>query len=159
MVTYNLGHVVGAAGKGISNITKTGTSGLVDTYTITYTDATTSTFTVTNGSSGADIVTDWESTLSDTKVPSEKLVKNTLDNKASNSHTHGNITRDGKIGSASGKLIMTGTGGVLQASDAVLPSIVTEWETTLSNNKVPSEKLVKEYIDTLIGDLNEYITR
>ena len=159
MVTYNLGHVVGAAGKGITNISKTGTSGLVDTYTITYTDNTTSTFTVTNGASGADIVTEWESTLSDVKVPSEKLVKNTLDNKASGIHTHGNLSSDGKIGSASGKLIMTGTGGVLQASDALLPTIVTTWETTLSNSKVPSEKLVKEYIDGLIGDLNEYITR
>lgn len=40
----------GADGVGIASITKTGTSGLVDTYTITYTDGTTSTFTVTNGS-------------------------------------------------------------------------------------------------------------
>lgn len=42
----------GDAGKGISSISKTGTSGLVDTYTITYTDGTTSTFTVTNGAKG-----------------------------------------------------------------------------------------------------------
>ena len=44
----------GADGVGITSITKTGTSGLVDTYTITYTNGTTSTFTVTNGS-GADL--------------------------------------------------------------------------------------------------------
>ena len=37
--------------KGISSISKTGTSGNVDTYTITYSDGTTSSFTVTNGSS------------------------------------------------------------------------------------------------------------
>lgn len=43
-----------SAGKGIVSVEKTGTSGLVDTYTITYTDATTSTFTVTNGNDGAD---------------------------------------------------------------------------------------------------------
>ena len=42
----------GDAGKGITSITKTGTVGLVDTYTITYTDSTTSTFTVTNGAKG-----------------------------------------------------------------------------------------------------------
>lgn len=36
--------------KGIYSITKTGTSGYVDTYTITYTDGTTSTFDITNGS-------------------------------------------------------------------------------------------------------------
>lgn len=39
-------------GKGISSISKTSTSGLVDTYTITLTDGTTSTFTVTNGAKG-----------------------------------------------------------------------------------------------------------
>lgn len=39
----------GQTGNGISTIAKTGTSGLVDTYTITMTDGTTSTFTVTNG--------------------------------------------------------------------------------------------------------------
>lgn len=44
----------GADGVGIDSITKTGTSGLVDTYTITYTDSTTSTFTVTNGKDGQD---------------------------------------------------------------------------------------------------------
>ena len=42
----------GATGNGIASITKTGTSGLVDTYTITYTNGTTSTFTVTNGQNG-----------------------------------------------------------------------------------------------------------
>lgn len=44
----------GADGKGITSIAKTATSGLVDTYTITYTDGTTSTFTVTNGEDGAN---------------------------------------------------------------------------------------------------------
>ena len=38
--------------KGISSIAKTGTSGKVDTYTVTYTDGTTFTYTVTNGADG-----------------------------------------------------------------------------------------------------------
>lgn len=42
---------VGADGSGIESIEKTGTSGIVDTYTITMTDGSKSTFTVTNGSS------------------------------------------------------------------------------------------------------------
>ena len=42
----------GEDGRGIVSITKTGTLGLVDTYTILYTDETTSTFTVTNGKDG-----------------------------------------------------------------------------------------------------------
>ena len=165
MVSYNLGNVKGPAGKGIQSITKTGTVGLVDTYTITYSDGTTSSFTVTNGSSGADIVTTWETTLSNDKVPSEKLTKDTLDTKASNSHTHGNLSNDGKIGSTSGKIIITGTGGLLGASDlktinnnSLLGSgnidiqgssvdIDTSFPSTLSDTHVPSTKLVKNSLD------------
>lgn len=41
-------------GRGISSISKTGSAGLVDTYTITYTDGSSpDTFTVTNGAVGA----------------------------------------------------------------------------------------------------------
>ena len=89
MTQYDLGKVVGEdgqqgakgdTGNGISSISKTGTSGLVDTYTITFTNGTTTTFTVTNGSNATvDIVTSWEQTLSNSKVPSEKLVKDTID--------------------------------------------------------------------------------
>lgn len=48
--------LAGAAGggKSIVNITKTSSHGLIDTYTILYTDRTTSTFTVTNGKDGED---------------------------------------------------------------------------------------------------------
>ena len=42
----------GETGNGIDSIEKTSTSGLVDTYTITYTDETTTTFDVTNGADG-----------------------------------------------------------------------------------------------------------
>lgn len=44
----------GDDGIGISDISKTSTSGKVDTYTITLTDGTTKTFTVTNGKDGAN---------------------------------------------------------------------------------------------------------
>lgn len=46
--------IQGPAGVGIASIEKTGTSGLVDTYTITYTDGDEDTFTVTNGADGED---------------------------------------------------------------------------------------------------------
>lgn len=45
---------IGPTGNGISNITKTSSSGLIDTYTITYTNSNTDTFTVTNGKDGID---------------------------------------------------------------------------------------------------------
>lgn len=44
----------GVTGNGIASITKTGTVGLVDTYTVTMTSGATSTFTVTNGVDGID---------------------------------------------------------------------------------------------------------
>ena len=46
-----IGNVRGKDGRGIVSIKKTGTTGSVDTYTITYTDDTTSTFTVNNSDS------------------------------------------------------------------------------------------------------------
>lgn len=48
------GNGSGADGIGIESIEMTETSGLVDIYTIYYTDGTTSTFTVTNGKDGED---------------------------------------------------------------------------------------------------------
>jgi len=44
----------GINGRGITSVVKTNSDGLVDTYTITYSDMTTSNFTVTNGKDGAD---------------------------------------------------------------------------------------------------------
>lgn len=44
----------GATGNGIATITKTGSSGLVDTYTITFTNGQSAVFTVTNGEDGTD---------------------------------------------------------------------------------------------------------
>lgn len=51
----------GATGDGIKSITKTSTSGLVDTYTITFTGGSTTTFTVTNGQNGSDATVEWGS--------------------------------------------------------------------------------------------------
>lgn len=43
-----IGNIKGKDGRGVASIKKTGTTGSVDTYTITYTDSTTSTFTINN---------------------------------------------------------------------------------------------------------------
>ena len=53
------GGTPGPAGVGIQKIELTDTEGLVDTYTITYTDGSTTTFTVTNGADGQDGATDY----------------------------------------------------------------------------------------------------
>lgn len=46
-----IGNIKGKNGRGIVSIRKTGTTGSIDTYTITYTDDTTSTFTINNSDS------------------------------------------------------------------------------------------------------------
>ena len=56
----------GQEGQSIKEITKTGTNGFVDTYTITLTDGTTSTFTVTNGKEISNISKTETSGLVDT---------------------------------------------------------------------------------------------
>lgn len=48
MAKIIIGNVKGKDGRGISKIIKTASTGAVDTYTITYTDNTTSTFTINN---------------------------------------------------------------------------------------------------------------
>ena len=89
MTLYDLGEVVGAAGakgdtgNGIQSITKTGTSGKVDTYTITFTDGTSTTFQVTNGSDASVTV---DSSLSSTSVNpvQNKVINSALNDKVSN---------------------------------------------------------------------------
>lgn len=56
----------GTDGRAINSVTKTGTSGLADTYTIAFSDDTTSTFTVSNGASIKSIAKTGTSGLVDT---------------------------------------------------------------------------------------------
>lgn len=56
-IHFNFGIPQGIDGKdgvGIQSITKTGTQGLIDTYTITFTDSTTTEYNITNGKIGKD---------------------------------------------------------------------------------------------------------
>ena len=105
MVEYDLGLVVGSdgakgdkgdkgdkgakgdAGRGITSILKTGSSGKVDTYTITYSDGSTSTFTVTNGSD-ASVTVDNSLSSTSTNPVQNKVIKGALDGKANSSHNH-----------------------------------------------------------------------
>lgn len=51
---------------------------------------------------------------------------------APTSHTHGSVSNDGKIGTASGKIITTGTNGVLQASDTITKSQISDFPTSMT---------------------------
>ena len=76
-----------------------------------------------------NLVTAWGSTPSDTKYPSEKLVKTALDGKAASSHTHGNIQNDGKIGTTADYAVVTTTGGAVTATSLATSSPSTSGNT------------------------------
>lgn len=63
----------GATGNGIASIAKTGTSGLVDTYTITFTDGTTTTFNVTNGTAAIDDTLSIAGRAADAKATGDEI--------------------------------------------------------------------------------------
>jgi len=48
-------------------------------------------------------------------------------------HTHGNLGNDGKVGSASGKIITTGTDGAIQASDSITKSLISDFSHSHGN--------------------------
>ena len=218
---FDLGQVVGsdgATGNGVASVTLISTSGKVKTYRMTFTDGTYVDYQVTDGSDASvTIVTSWNSTTSNSKVPSEKLTKDSLDSKANvsslstvatsgsyndlsnkptipssssdlsdgsslvkTSSTTGLLKNDGTIdtnsyltsSSASSTyqpLLVSGTNIKTVNNNSLLGSgnitiesgsnvdIVTSWEQTLSDAKVPSEKLVKNYVDGLIGSAITYI--
>ena len=75
-------------------------------------------------------------TADTSSYPTVKAVKSFvstgLSGKADSSHSHGSITDEGKIGTASGKIITTGTGGVLQASDSITKSKISDFPSTMT---------------------------
>lgn len=137
------------------------------------------------GGLSVDIVTSWEQTLSDEKVPSEKLVKNTIDTKANSSdiptktselqNDSGFLTEHQSLSNYiqkssttgliknDGSIMTSGTGSTNYSagnhthSGYVSATKVTSWSSTVSDNNVPSEKLVKNYIDSQIGTAIQYI--
>lgn len=54
MAFTSLGNIKGQKGDSITSVTKTATNGLVDTYTITFDNGSSTTFDVTNGLDGKD---------------------------------------------------------------------------------------------------------
>jgi len=132
----------------------------------------------------ADIVTAWSSTTSDTKVASEKLVKDTLDTKAdltgnntfagnnsfTGTQTMTNTVADASTATAlsvaatntagSHSLVVSTDGVKVDGSDVLTQaSIVTSaagWSATTSDTKVASEKLVKDSLDAKVDNAGNF---
>jgi len=90
----------------------------------------------------SSIATSFGSTPSDSKVASEKLVKNSLDAKQATLVSGTNIKT---VNNNS----LLGSGNITIESGSNV-DIVTNWEQTLSDAKVPSEKLTKDSLDTKV---------
>ena len=74
---------------------------------------------------------------------------------ASDTHIHGNVTRDGKIGSTNGKIIITGVGGVLEAADKSALGFVTEPTLVATSGAISiTVEENKEYEYTGVTSLN-----
>ena len=129
MTTYNLGHVVGEKGeKGDQG--ERGPQGPKGDKG--------------DPGEGVTIVTSWSSTLSDSKIPSEKLAKNTLDTKQATLVSGSNIkTINNTSILGSGNIDIQGTG----------VDIDTSFPSTPSDTHVPSTKLVKNSLPTKLSDL------
>ena len=129
----------GADGKGIASIDLTSSSGLVDTYTVTFTDGTTFTYTVTNGADGKD----GTSVRTGNGVPNNALGEDgdsyiNLDNWDYYVKEEGAWVRKGNIQGGTGATGETGENGL-------------DGKSLLTGSGVPLSDLGKEgdsYIDT-----------
>lgn len=144
----------------IGNITTSGAIGSTANLPV----ITTSSGILTTGSFGASANTFCQgndSRLSNARTPT--------------SHTHGNLQNNGQVGStaqANKNVVTDNNGKITTENKPTIPSktsqltndsgfltshqnIVTSWENTPSDEKVPSEKLTKDYFDLVIsGELD-----
>ncbi|WP_406533422.1 hypothetical protein [Methanobrevibacter sp.] len=115
------GHVSAATAVAKSDITGLG----IPASDTTYEEATTSDAGLMSASdktkldgidTGANKTTvDSSLSSSSTNPVQNKVINTALSNKAASSHSHGDITSDGKLGSTSGKPLITGTNGKISA--------------------------------------------
>lgn len=108
--------------------------------------------TIKSGSSYA-----WEK-VDDFDLQTLSIAWNSITDKPSSftpaSHTHGSLTDDGKIGTASGKIITTGTGGALQASASITKSMISDFSHTHDYTTISD---VDSEINQALDDLAEAI--
>lgn len=120
--------IQGETGNGIATIQKTSTSGLIDTYTITFTDGTMTTFSITNGKDGED-----------GEVSQEQL-----------DETNSHLDNLSKISNLFGKITATGTNITLNnTSDTMLKIGLNANDLTQGDNPSPD---YPQEIHTVTGD-------
>lgn len=96
-------------------------------------------------------VTSLSASSTDTQYPSAKAVYDEIQNNAGG----GGCVEDYYFDTTTKEIIIDYVCGATSTSSQ--GEVVSSWGQTLSDEKVPSEKLVKEYVDDLIGDAITYI--
>ena len=147
----------GTDGRGIVNIQRTGTdpsNPLVDIYTITYTDGTTSTFKVTNGSGGGTTADTMLKSVYDTN--GDGIVDNA--NHAVNADNVGNSDTSllEKLSDSSGKLNYNGNALMLEAAQFANQAKLGEFEVNQIGNNV-KELALHSNITTKLSKVGEQI--
>ena len=147
----------GTDGRGIVNIQRTGTdpsNPLKDIYTITYTDGTTSTFTVTNGSGGGTTADTMLKSVYDTD--GDGIVDNA--NHAVNADNVGNADTSllEKLSDSSGKLNYNGNALMLEAAQFANQAKLGEFVVNQKSNNV-KELALHSNITTKLSKVGEQI--
>ena len=147
----------GADGRGIVNIQRTGTdpsNPLVDIYTITYTDGTTSTFKVTNGSGGGTTADTMLKSVYDTDGDGV-VDKADVAKTANNANKVGNATTSVLEGLSdnSGKLNYNGNALMLEAAQFANQAKLGEFVVNQIGNNV-KELALHSNITTKLSKLN-----
>lgn len=140
----------GADGKGISSIVKTATVGLVDTYTITYDDGSTTTYDVTNGQNGSKWYKGTAISGTGTSITGFPGVVNDFYLNSSDGYVYTCTKTGGSLlpDAAEWDYVMTLTGGggsSVTVVDALTSSSSTD---ALSANQ---GRVLKGYVDTING--------
>ena len=121
--------IQGETGNGIATIQKTSTSGLIDTYTITYTDGNTSTFSITNGKDGED-----------GEVSQEQL-----------DETNSHLDNLSKVSNLFGKITATGTSVTLNDTSNTIMKLtldtITSSQVTTTGKNLFNESLLSTSIN------------
>ena len=150
----------GADGRGIVNIQRTGTdpsNPLVDIYTITYTDGTTSTFKVTNGSGGGTTADTMLKSVYDTDGDGV-VDKADVAKTANNANKVGNATTSVLEGlsDSSGKLNYNGNALMLEAAQLANQAKLGEFVVNQKSNNV-KELALHSNITTKLSKVGEQI--
>lgn len=125
-------------------VEKSNTSGLLKNDGTVDTSAYITSSSIAGKEDKTNKVSSWNSTTTNDHYPSEKLVKDSLDGKQATLVSGTNIkTINNNSLLGSGNITISGGSSV---------DIVTAWESTLSDSKVPSEKLVKNSLDAKLDN-------